>query len=648
MPVIRPRSARDAAAIIEAATERVLAVEYPAVITPAIDGSGFAVTWRSPGHDATRLYTAGGTQVASIAGAAPICWHAGGFITVRDGALQRLTLDNREPQVLGAWAGRSVAATAGDDIWLAARDALFRHAPDGSLAHVMRFAAPLLDGVTLSPSGAVLAVRTVEAGGDSALRLHSRDGEETLRWHEPGWCVLGASFAGKGWVVVTRMRKDSSAREVTLLDIATGEREVLVSEASERGFVKLPPAVTSAHAAAYVRYVDGWPLLCVYHLGRGHEVVVNPGPHEDLTDVDDAPAFSPDGRYVAFNSSAADRRERHLYVYDTWASSLRRLSHEPGATAAKAWLSAERLIFAESHATRGASLRCAELGGSDVVTTSAPRPAARGVRPEPITLGVGAHRVPADLYLPRGVDAGDERPALVYAHGGVFRQLTRGYPASYAYTLLHEINLGLLELGFVVISVEYRGSTGFGLAHEQANHMACGVVDTEDCAEAARYLARLPFVDPKRIGIWGLSWGGTLTLQALVRHPELFAAGASLAGIWDFEQRATYWNALQAGLPIYFDGRMGPTCSEARRLASARMLAERLRAPLLSLHGTRDESVDYAQQELLGADAERLGKRVRTHAFEGEGHVFSSAEAWRKAAPAILNFLLKHLGTRSA
>src|SRR5690606_18167488 len=105
-----------------------------------------------------------------------------------------------------------------------------------------------------------------------------------------------------------------------------------------------------------------------------------------------------------------------------------------------------------------------------------------------------------------------------------------------------------------------------------------------------------------------------------------------------------YWNSLQAGQPIYFDGRMGPAGSEARRQASARTLASELRAPLLSLHGTRDESVDYAQQTLLHADAERLGKRVATVTLEDEGHVFASAEAWERAVPELLGFLLDHVG----
>lgn len=632
---------------ITAITQRVINVEYPSAILPAAASGGCAVTVRSPLGNATHLYRHDGTRVHTIYTTTPFRWHMGGFVTAIDGVLERWPLDAPETESIGHWPGRHVNAAAGGDLWLSDRRTIWRHDSAGDQQLKLRLDRALLGDLTLSPSGAMVAARFIEEeDSSSSLRVYSRDGIELLSWHESGWCVLPPAFAGEERLVITRMRRDSTAREVVLIDITNSERTMLVRETSERGFVRLPSAVATRTHAAYVRYVDGWPLLCIQDLFSGEELVVNPGEHEDLTDVDDAPAFSPSGRFLAFNSSAADLRERHLYVYDLQEGSLKQLSDAAGATGAKAWVGERRLVFVESLELEGARLRWLNVN-DEPVTESARVPrvgSARGVSPLPLTLEGPDGLVPADLYLPSGQEPSDLRPALVYAHGGVFRQLTRGYPASFAYSLLHEINLGLLELGFVVMSVEYRGSMGFGLNHDQANWMACGVADTADCALAARHLANLPYVDPNRIGIWGLSWGGTMTLQALVRHPDLFAAGVNLAGIWDFDQRARFWNTLQAGQPIYFDGRMGPSGSRERQLASARNLAHALRAPLLSLHGTDDESVDYGQQSLLQADAERLGKHLQAVTLEGESHVFASAEAWREAVPIILGFLLKHLG----
>lgn len=633
-------------AAIDAVTERVLRTEFPTAIRAAADGSSCAVSMRSPGRDATHFHRSTGERVLSVPGAVPLVWHAGGFVGRSAGRLVRWALRNGADEDLGEWEGRRVAAAAGADLWLADANTIWRHDATGAETLSIPLGAPLLGDLTPSPGGTVVAVRVIEErGASSTLRLFSRAGEELYTWHEPQWCVLEPAFVDEERIVVTRMLRDSTAREIVLLNLRTLERTTLALEASHKGFVPLPAAVASRTTAAYIRYVDGWPLLCVFDLGHGKEWVVNPGRHEDLTDVHDPPAFSPNGRYLAFNSSAADLRQRHLYVYDLAHKRLERRSFAVGATGQKAWLGNDRLVFVESGEHDGSSVHWLDLHQAAPSASATHRP---HVRPDyelqHLTLRGAEHDVPADLIRATDPAAVGRRPALVYAHGGVFRQLTRGYPASYGYTLLHEINLGLVRLGFVVMSVEYRGSMGFGLAHDQANYMACGTADSDDCALAADYLASQPYVDPARIGVWGLSWGGTMTLQSLVRHPKRFAAGVNVAGIWDFEQRAHFWNAKEAGRPIYFDGRMGSAASDERRRASARELADQLEAPLLSLQGTEDESVDYQQQVLLANDALRLGKDVRTLTLPGERHVFGGAEAWRVAVPAILGFLLEQLG----
>jgi dipeptidyl aminopeptidase/acylaminoacyl peptidase len=165
--------------------------------------------------------------------------------------------------------------------------------------------------------------------------------------------------------------------------------------------------------------------------------------------------------------------------------------------------------------------------------------AAGTVAPEYLTYeSKGGFVVNADLYVPPCLDRRERHPAIVYLHGGVYQQMRNGWHPSFAYSMLHGINQLLLQRGYVVLSVEYRGSTGFGLDYDQANYLECGRGDVEDCVNGARYLASLEFVDPERIGIWGLSYGGTMTLAALAKHPDVFAMGLNLAGIWDMEQRA--------------------------------------------------------------------------------------------------------------
>lgn len=181
--------------------------------------------------------------------------------------------------------------------------------------------------------------------------------------------------------MVTRMTRDSRAREIVLLDLSTGSKVELVREQSQKGFAPLPAAVAAPGVTAYLRYVNGWPNLCLMDLTSGDEVVVNPGMHEDLTDVHDPPDFSPDGRYLAFNSSAADLHQRHLYVHDLQTGRLQRRSFAVGATAAKAWLGSDRPLFVESDELNGAALRWQDLDPLPPAAAASPEPTIRTVLP---------------------------------------------------------------------------------------------------------------------------------------------------------------------------------------------------------------------------------------------------------------------------
>jgi dipeptidyl aminopeptidase/acylaminoacyl peptidase len=640
--------------------ERSLRVRYPVSLSASGCGRFYSTITRSPGGSSLQVLSADGSLVAELQDVRNALWHDSGLIFPLGEEVFRLEPDAGKTARIGRWSDRKLLAVVGSDLWFSGHDFLARHRPDCIEVDRLQLPKRLL-GLTGSDEGNRIALRLVEPGGESSLLVLASDGEAVYGLAGASWCTLAACFLDRGRLAVTRMTRDSKERQVLLVDLDRGVVSVLLEERSEKGFVRLPGAVARRGHVAYLRYVDGWPLLCLFDADSGRETVVNPGEHEDLTDVEDLPAFSPDGRRLAFNSGKGDPRQRHLFVFDLQTRELQQLSQEDGATGGKAWLGNELLVHVQATADRPAEVALrpvargsqrAPVGDAGAATPGFQWNESSGVAPMSITIDTPTHDIPADLYLPRQLEASRRHPALVYAHGGVFRQLTRGYPPSYTYTLLHEINQVLVELGFIVLSVEYRGSTGFGLEHEQANHLACGEADVDDCASAASWLAKRGYVDSNRIGIWGISWGGTMTLHALVKHPHLFAAGVSIAGIWDFDQRARYWNGLQDGLPIYFDGRMGPlgeaSPGSARWLASARNFVENLRSPLLSLHGTSDESVDYDQQTLLESDCRRHGKDLEAMTFADEAHVFERAESWRRALRAMMPFLLRHLADGSS
>lgn len=134
----------------------------------------------------------------------------------------------------------------------------------------------------------------------------------------------------------------------------------------------------------------------------------------------------------------------------------------------------------------------------------------------------------------------------------------------------------------MTLSVDYRGGTGYGQEYEKANYLQFAQAELDDCLRGGEYLKALPYVDAERVGIWGLSYGGYMTLAALTKSPETFAMGVNIAGVWDQEQWARWRGKKDAGYPLVF--------------------VAGLQAPLLNLHGTDDEAVDFGQLDQIVKD----------------------------------------------
>ncbi|MBX6723385.1 MAG: S9 family peptidase [Dactylosporangium sp.] len=270
------------------------------------------------------------------------------------------------------------------------------------------------------------------------------------------------------------------------------------------------------------------------------------------------------------------------------------------------------------------------------------------VEPEHVTIeSEGGLVIHADLFVPRGLDTSREHPGLVYVHGGPIRQMRRGWHPMRPYSVFYSFNQLLLQRGYVVISVDYRGGTGYGVEYERANFHQMARADMEDCVAAARHLAALPYVDERRIGIWGLSYGGYMTLACLTKRPDVFAMGINIAGLWDTKQWAE-WVAEKAPGPGNMlaarAGLVGPLAdADALRESSPRNFVEGLRRPLLNLHGTADGNVDFAQLDRIVEDCTAHGKDFAALYYPGETHMFTKRETWRDAFGRMLDAFDRYL-----
>ncbi|HVV89117.1 MAG TPA: S9 family peptidase [Solirubrobacterales bacterium] len=228
---------------------------------------------------------------------------------------------------------------------------------------------------------------------------------------------------------------------------------------------------------------------------------------------------------------------------------------------------------------------------------------------------------------------GERPPLIVVSHGG---------PTSHVTPALDHEFLFWTSRGFGVVDVNYRGSSGFGRAYRDKLQGAWGVVDTEDCVAAARFLAETGEVDGRRLAIRGGSAGGYATLCALVFHDE-FAAGASYYGVADAEALARDTHKFESR---YLDGLIGPYPERADlyRERSPIHFVERLSSPVILFQGLEDEIVPPNQAETMVAAMAANGIPHAYLAFEGEQHGFRRSETEIRCLEAELYFYGRILG----
>jgi dipeptidyl aminopeptidase/acylaminoacyl peptidase len=243
----------------------------------------------------------------------------------------------------------------------------------------------------------------------------------------------------------------------------------------------------------------------------------------------------------------------------------------------------------------------------------------------------------AIFYPPANPDfepSADERPPLiVISHGG---------PTSM--TQAH-LDLGIqywTTRGFGVVDVNYGGSSGYGRAYRERLKGKWGIVDVDDCINAARYLASQGEADENRLAIRGGSAGGYTTLCALVFHDD-FAAGASYYGVADCEALATDTHKFESR---YLDGLIGPypAARDVYHQRSPIHFADELSCPVILFQGLEDRVVPPSQAERMVSALEAKHLPVAYLPFEGEQHGFRKAETIQRTLEAELYFYSRVFG----
>lgn len=233
----------------------------------------------------------------------------------------------------------------------------------------------------------------------------------------------------------------------------------------------------------------------------------------------------------------------------------------------------------------------------------------------PGTLG---REIPALLYIPyaEAIKGDGPPPAIVHVHGG---------PTSQHYRWWDRASQWFANNGYVVLAPNVRGSTGYGRAFQEGNRADWGGKDLEDVVEGVEWLAKQRIADPKRVGIYGGSYGGYMTLMALATYPDRFAAGVSVVGVVSWR---TMYDTTRGDLREYLVREFGDPARDADRYRERSPLTHvsAIEAPLLVLQGENDPRVPLSEAEQVVAALRSAGKMHEYYVYKGEGHGFRTRE----------------------
>jgi dipeptidyl aminopeptidase/acylaminoacyl peptidase len=228
-----------------------------------------------------------------------------------------------------------------------------------------------------------------------------------------------------------------------------------------------------------------------------------------------------------------------------------------------------------------------------------------------------------------GAKRDPKKPAVIFVHGAGYLQEAHKYWSSNYYRENLFNNL-LASRGYVVLSPDYRASAGYGRDWRTAIYRHMGGKDLEDVVDGARFLTQTEKIDPKRIGVYGGSYGGFITLMAMFTTPDVFAAGAAVRPVTDWSHYNDEYTSNILNLP--------QNDLEAYRRSSPIYFADGLKGRLLILHGMVDTNVFFQDTVRLVQRLIELRKENwSVEPYPVENHAFTEETSWADEYRRILS-----------
>lgn len=552
---------------------------YPSLITSFDDAVGF-VTWSPDGQWLAFNVAPGGGFNEQI------------YVIKPDGTgLRRLTDGGKANNFLGEWThdGRFITLSSNrrDP---AARDSYLLEVATGQMRMVAQNKG--LGSISdVSRDGKYAVVdRLINRGDNNLFLINLSDGKETLLTpHEGPGAFGGIGFSHDARTLYLASNKDRDLVALARLRLDQAGQPGAIEVVSARDDGELGSAVMNDQGTmiALLWNIAGRSELAFYDTTSGK---TTPGPKLPA-EIGGALEFSSDGRKLALSISGSSSPS-DIWLLDLPSKKFTQVTRTPHA-------------------------------GIDLTKL---------VRPELVTYK--AHDgLELSGWLYRPLNARGPTPIVLSFHGGPEGQERPGFNSTYQ---------ALLSRGIAVFAPNVRGSSGFGKKFVNLDNGALRVNGVKDIKASVDYVVGAGVADPKRIGIVGGSYGGYMVMAGLTEYPDMFAAGANLFGVVNFE---TFFKNTQPWMAAISKIEYGDPDKEAVMLRQLSPLTriDRVKAPTIVLHGANDTNVPVIEAEQVVENLKRRNVPVEYVLFPDEGHGWRKTPNRIRSAVEIVKFFEKHL-----
>ncbi|MDJ0921687.1 MAG: prolyl oligopeptidase family serine peptidase [Henriciella sp.] len=460
----------------------------------------------------------------------------------------------------------------------------------------------------------------------------------SLSWSPDGTALAWVRIEGRSRYKVTNVMSGWPF-EIWTADVASGEAERLYKTPGRDGSEQLsfPVPWLADGRVAFLSEEDGFSHIYIGDRDTGEITQITSGTCEIEKLLIDATATR-----LLTGSNCVDRDRREVSLVEIDSNTMTRIS-APGTIATDpAFVGTDGKVFYRSADAQTPPAPTLNDGTGIETALTEPRRMTLFAAPRQISFNApDGMEITGTLFPAQGVGDGETTPAVVYVHGGPVRQMMPGVHRSIYYANAYATNQYLAAQGITVLSVNYRTGRGFGRDFRSwPTYGPHGADEVQDVIAAGEYLAQLDTVDAERVGIYGGSVGGYLTALSLGRRSDLFKAGVSWHGIYDW----TYWKENPAPGVFNFTPWGTSTSSEDTNWESSPMShVETWTSPTLLISGDDDRNVLFDEFVTMHIALEDAGQPVEAMVLPNEIHGFLMHQSWVDVLERTTDFLQAHL-----